>query len=106
MTGEAVFAVRRRYGKTYRPDLPLEAQLDWAGHARFIDGLVEVGVVLFAGPLLSRGEALLVVRAENAQGVEQALAADPWTANGILETIEVAAWALRVGMERLGPADP
>jgi uncharacterized protein YciI len=95
-----LFVVNRRYGAPFDPGRPMNAQVDWPGHAVFMDALEAEGFCLLAGPLPGAGEALLVVRCESAAEVEARLAPDPWTANGILTTTRVAPWDLRIG--RLG----
>ncbi|HEV2363686.1 MAG TPA: hypothetical protein VGS12_05745 [Caulobacteraceae bacterium] len=89
-----LFAVTRAYSATFDPAKPLE-QADWT--AAFMDTLEAEDFVRLAGPLAGAGEALIVVRAESADGVERRLAADPWTANGILVTRRIAERTLRIG---------
>lgn len=92
-----LFAVIRKRGRDWRPSLPLERQQDWDAHASFMDNLAREGFVVLAGPLEATAEALIVVRANSAEEVEERLAADPWTRTGLLETTKVAEWTLRIG---------
>lgn len=92
-----LFAVRRAYGAPYDPAKPLEAQLEWDAHAAFMDAAAAAGVVALAGPLEGGVEALIIVRAESAEAVQRWLADDPWTKSGVLRTVSVAAWTLRIG---------
>ncbi|MBV8456659.1 MAG: hypothetical protein JO122_08595 [Acetobacteraceae bacterium] len=96
-TASALFAVIRRYGPPYDPRRPLEAQLDWEGHRVFMNALEGEGFVRLGGPLEGSGEVLLVFRAGNEQQVEERLAGDPWTRSGILTTVSVRRWDLRIG---------
>lgn len=99
-----LFAVRRAYGPPYDPAKPLEAQPGWDAHAAYMDAAAVAGRAVLAGPLEGAGEALIIVRAESASDVERWLAEDPWTANGVLRTVSVAAWSLRIGA--VEPANP
>jgi len=50
------------------------------------------------GPLdQGREEVLLVFRGESAAEIERELADDPWTNSGLLTTIRIARWNLRLG---------
>ena len=96
-TARALFAVIRRYGPPYDPQRPLEAQLDWEGHRVFMNALEAEGFVCLGGPLEGSGEVLLVFRAGDEQEIERRLAADPWTRSGILTTVSIRPWDLRIG---------
>lgn len=92
-----VFAVLRSRGPAWDEAQPLEGQVGWAAHAAFMDDLFARGVVALAGPLEGTRDALLVVRAKSAAEIEERLAADPWTANGLLVLKQVSRWQLRLG---------
>lgn len=92
-----MFAVIRKRGSGWKASLPLEAQQEWDGHAAFMDALAAEGFVVLAGPLDSTSEALIIVRANSAEEVDRRLANDPWTRSGMLETIKLAEWTLRIG---------
>ena len=92
-----LFAVIRRRGAGWKTALPLERQDDWDGHAAFMDARAADGFVILAGPLETTSEALIVVRAGSPEEVERRLASDPWTKTGLLETIKIAEWTLRIG---------
>jgi uncharacterized protein YciI len=98
MPGEsALFAVIRRYGPPFDPQKPLEAQPEWEGHRVFMNALEAEGLARLAGPLVDTGEVLLVFRAASEGEIQERLAADPWTRSGILSTVQIARWDLRVG---------
>ena len=93
-----LFMVLRRYGAPHDPDKPLERQLDWEGHRVFMNDLYARGIAPLAGPLdQGREEVLLVFRGESAAEIERELADDPWTNSGLLTTIRIARWNLRLG---------
>jgi uncharacterized protein YciI/ketosteroid isomerase-like protein len=92
-----VFAVVRSRGPAWEDTKPLEAQAEWAAHAAFMDALHDEGVAVLVGPLEDTRDALLIVRASNADEVRDRLASDPWTTNGLLTTKQVNPWQLRLG---------
>jgi uncharacterized protein YciI len=95
--GKSLFVVIRRYAPPYDPQKPLEAQVDWAGHRIFMNALEAEGFVRLGGPLEETGDVLLVFRAESGEVIEERLEADPWTRSGILSTVQIARWDLRLG---------
>ncbi len=92
-----IFAVLRKRGPGWKTSFPLEAQENWDGHASFMDTLATEGSVVLAGPLESTSEALIIMRADSPQEIEETLATDPWTRAGLLETTKIAEWTLRIG---------
>jgi uncharacterized protein YciI len=91
------YAVLRRAGPALEPARPVEEQLAWGAHAEFMLGLAGEGVLLMAGPLGAGEGALLVVRAGDEAEVHARLAEDPWTVQGMLETVWVKPWDVRIG---------
>ncbi len=94
---QRVFVVLRSRGPSWDDSKPLEGQADWTGHAAFTDGLFEEGFAALVGPLEGTRDAMLVLRASSAEEIEERLAADPWTANGLLVTRQISPWQLRLG---------
>jgi|SRR5579862_246093 len=92
-----VFAVIRTHGAGWRASAPLEAQTEWDAHGRFMDTLYDEGFALLVGPLEGTEEALIIVRAESAEEIENRLAEDPWTKLDLLRTTRVSPWSLRLG---------
>ena len=93
----ALFAVIRRRTEAWGHGRPLEAQQAWREHAAFMDALQAEGVCLLAGPLEEYNEVLLIFRADSAEAVQSRLLADPWTELGLLETLRIAEWTVRIG---------
>lgn len=94
---EHQFVVIRCYGPPYVPDRPLEQQPDWEAHRTFMNGLEVKGIVRLGGPLAEREDVLLILRARNQNEIERLLADDPRTKSGILSTVRVSRWELRIG---------
>ena len=93
----ALFTVIRRRTDAWQDDKPLEDQPAWRAHADYMDALEADGFALLAGPLTGSREVLLILRADSTEEIETRLAADPWTGLGLLETVRIAPWNLRLG---------
>jgi uncharacterized protein YciI len=61
-----------------------------------MNALEAEGLARLGGPLEGRGEVLLVFRAGDEQEIADRLAADPWTRSGILTTVSIRRWDLRI----------
>ena len=92
-----MFAVVRSRGPAWDDSTKLEGQVDWDGHAVFMDRLFDEGFVLLVGPLEGTREALLIARASSAQEITARLATDPWTVSGLLVTTRISRWQVRLG---------
>ena len=94
---ERAFAVIRTRGPSWDDTKPLEGQDQWAAHAEFMDRLFVQRFAALVGPLEGTRDALLILRASSAAEIVERLAADPWTANGLLLTKQISPWQLRLG---------
>ena len=94
---ERLFAVLRSRGPAWDDSKPLEGQVDWAGHAAFMDVLFEERFAALVGPLEGTRDALLILRASSMSEILDRLASDPWSTNGLLITTQVSPWHLRLG---------
>jgi uncharacterized protein YciI len=72
----------------------MREQNGWDEHARFMDGLVDDGFVLMAGPLEGDRETLWIVEAESKDAVLDRMSEDPWASNGMLSPISVEGWTV------------
>ena len=93
---ETFFVLRRR-GPGFDADAPVEGQPDWDGHAACMIRLAKAGALLFSGPFGDRDGALLIFRAPSRDQVEAWVEEDPWSANGVLVTEQIAPWDVRIG---------
>jgi len=84
-------------GAAYQHGLPLEDQVEWEAHAKFMDALVDEGLVVLGGPLEGTSEVLLISRAQSPEEIRQRLAPDPWHRMGLLEISRIMTWTLRLG---------
>lgn len=89
-----LYAVRRARGGPWDWSRDMREQDGWDEHARFMDALVDAGFVLLGGPLEGDREVLLIVSAPSEEAVQERLAADNWTVNGMLSTVAVERWTI------------
>lgn len=92
-----MFVVIRTRGPRRNHGQPLEGQEKWRVHADFMNGLVADGFVLLGGPLEGTQDVLLIVRAADEAEIAERLAADCWSIDGLLRTVTVNPWQLRLG---------
>src|SRR5271166_3071805 len=92
-----LFAVMLNHGAAYQHGQPLESQIEWDAHAKFMEALVEEGLVKLGGPLDGTSEVLLIFRAESEDEIRQRLAPDPWHRMGLLQISRIMPWTLRLG---------
>jgi len=98
----ARYAVRVRRGGPWDWSRDMREQAGWDQHARFMDGLVDAGFVLLAGPLEGDREVLWIVEAESEEAVRERMAEDPWAVNGMLRPERIERWT--VLLDGLGAA--
>jgi len=70
----------------------MREQDGWDDHASFMDGLVEEGFILLAGPLEGERETLWIVEADSKEAVQERMAQDPWAASGMLRPLRIESW--------------
>ena len=88
------FAVRRIRGPAWNTALPMRAQALWAEHAAFMNALAAEGFVVLGGPLGQGENVLLVINSVSEDALRTRLAADPWSASGLLEIGRVESWTV------------
>lgn len=93
------FVVITEQGPTWAPSVDMRQQDEWAGHASFMNALVDEGFVVLGGPIDTgdRHRARLIVKAESESEVRDRLAGDPWAQTGILTTRSVEEWEVLLG---------
>ena len=88
-----------RSGPEYDASRPLEEQSCWAGHAAFMDGLVDAGFIVLGGPLASEDRVVNAVEADSEEAIRATFARDPWSETHLhIDTIE--AWTIRLDGRR------
>ena len=106
------FAVIREQGPNWDVSRAMRDQEYWSEHATYVNGLVDEGFLVLAGPI---GEgavaadptspvgdggvyrALLIVEARTEREVTARLDEDPWTSSGVLETRTIFRWEILAG---------
>jgi uncharacterized protein YciI len=90
----AAFVVIEVSGPSWDASRARREQDGWDEHAAFMDALVEDGFVVLGGPFGDGERVMLVVEAEDEDGVRRRLAPDPWLPAGILEIASIEPWAI------------
>ena len=83
---KSLFAVINTRGPNWDDSKPMEEQVDWRGHADFMNALAADGFVLLGGPFTGTRDVLLIVCAEDRQEVETRLAPDCWVVKAVSYT--------------------
>ena len=92
-----IFAVMRTRGPAWNVATALEEQVDWGAHANFMNALVDEGVIVLGGPLAGTADVLLIACGGSEAEIAARLAADCWSVNGLLKTLWIRPWVLRLG---------
>lgn len=102
-----LFIAEHVNGPAYDRSRPRREQAGWDEHARFMDGLVQRGLVLFGGPLgdVDGEGTLLVVSAEDEIEIRSAFESDPWH-ESVLHLARVEPWTLWLGHLPQAAAEP
>jgi uncharacterized protein YciI len=95
-----LFAMVRKGGSAWDKSRPLREQDEWDEHARFMDGLLDEGFLVMAGPLgdgAPEHRVLLIFDADSESAIEARLADDIWTQTGTLTTVSLERWNVLLG---------
>jgi uncharacterized protein YciI len=66
----------------------------WDEHAVFMESLAADGFVVHGGPLGEGSRILLAIDADSEEAVRTTLAADPWSATGLLAVASIETWTI------------
>jgi hypothetical protein len=89
-----LYAVRERRGGPWDWARGLREQASFDPPARFMDDLIEAGLILLGGPLEGDRDVLLIVSAPSADAISEQLAADPWLQDGTLSIVSIERWTI------------
>jgi hypothetical protein len=87
--------INLRSGPQWDPSRPLEEQSGWEEHARFMDGLVDEGLIVLGGPLADEHRVALVCEAGSADEIRTAFARDPWSGTHLVIG-SIDPWTIRL----------
>ncbi len=90
----AFYVVRLARGGPWDWRRDMREQASWDEHARFMDGLVDAGLIPLGGPFEGDLETLHIVEAESEDAIRERLADDPWAANGMLTPVRIERWTV------------
>ena len=97
----SLFAVNREAGPAWLEGTGAFDQPDVDAHAAFMNGLVQQGLILAAGPLAGtengRIRVLLIAEADGETEIVERLAADPWELTERIKTAKIEQWTLVAG---------
>ena len=72
----------------------LREQDGWDEHARFMNGLVDDGLIVLGGPLDGGREVVHVVDAHSEEEIRSRFAEDNWARNGMLTITSIERWTI------------
>jgi uncharacterized protein len=97
----SLFAVNREAGPAWTEGKGAFDQEGVNEHAAFMNGLVDEGLIVAAGPLAGtesgRIRVLLIADANNANEIVDRLAGDPWEHTERITTATIEPWTLLAG---------
>ena len=97
--GKELYLVRVERGGPWDWSKDMREQELWPEHARFMNGLVDDGLILLGGPVEGGRDAFHVVDAESEEALRTRFAEDPWAENGMLAVTSVERWTIRLAPE-------
>jgi len=92
-----LFVVMLHRGAAHDSSKPLEGQIEWEAHRKFINGLEKEGLIVLGGPLEGTSEVLLIWRAVDQEEIVRRWSEDPWAKLDLLRLSRVVPWELRIG---------
>src|SRR5262245_35902429 len=97
--GKELFLVRVERGGPWDWSKDMREQELWPEHARFMNGLVDGGLILLGGPVEGGRDAFHVVDAASEDDLRARFAEDPWAKNGMLRNAGVERWTILLAPE-------
>ena len=97
-TPRMLYLVRVERGGPWDWSKDMRKQGLWDEHARFMNGLVDDGLIVLGGPVGER-EAFHVVDAASEEELRARFAEDPWARNGMLTVTSVERWTILLSPE-------
>jgi len=96
---EELFLVRVVRGGPWDWSKDMREQELWNEHARFMNGLVDDGLILLGGPVEGGRDTVHVVDAPSEEALRARFAEDPWARNAMLTVKSVERWTILLSPE-------
>jgi uncharacterized protein len=97
--GQELFLVRVQRGGPWDWSKDMREQELWNEHARFMNGLVDDGLILLGGPVEGGRDTVHVVDAPSEEALRARFAEDPWARNAMLTVKSVERWTILLSPE-------
>ena len=89
-----LYVVRVERGGPWDWSRELREQSGWDEHARFMNGLVDEGLIVLGGPVEGDREVVHVVNATSVEEIRRRFAEDNWAQNGMLAVKSIESWTI------------
>ena len=84
----------RHSGPEWDLTRPMDQQSKWHDHAKYMDELVDAGIIVLGGPL-DEVRVVLAVEADSEEELSDILARDPWSGTHlVVDTVDL--WRIRL----------
>ena len=87
--------IRFAAGPTWTSGAP-EDQTDWDAHVRFVDDLIERGIMVMGGPFSDNSGSTVVYEGVSAVEARRLVEPDPFLHNGVFVLEDVRDWTIYV----------
>jgi uncharacterized protein YciI len=94
-----LYVVRVERGRPWDWSRDLREQSGWDEHARFMNGLVDDGLIVLGGPVEGDHEVVHVVHAASEEEIRRRFADDNWAQNGMLTVTSIERWTILLAPE-------
>ena len=88
------FVLRLERGGPWDWSRDMREQDGWDDHAKFMDDLVDEGVIVLGGPLEGDRETMHIINARSEDAIREQFATDPWWVNGMLQPVRIERWEI------------
>ena len=94
-----LYVVRVERGGPWDWSRGLREQPGWEEHARFMNGLVDDGLIVLGGPVEGDREVVHIVHAQSEEEIRRRFADDNWAQNGMLTVKSIEPWTILLAPE-------
>lgn len=94
-----LYVVRVERGGPWDWSRSLREQQGWDEHARFMNGLVDDGLIVLGGPVEGDREVVHIVSAPAEEEIRRRFDEDNWAQNGMLTVKSIEPWTILLAPE-------